>query len=380
MRYVLCIMLLAISVEQGVCAAPRVPSNPQEVLEVLPEKVFVTAPTNTAAPDLAKRLTQAENLLQHSQQTGDPRYLGYAEAQLKPWLSKSDIPDDVLVMRARLRQFNHQFSSALIDLAQVLQHQPKHAEALLLQASIYQVRADYSHARSACQRLRSLSTLMLALVCEAQVDGLNGHSDKAFATMNRLAPLANSMEAGQQAWFYLARGDLAVRHGQLADAERYYRRLDTNSPAALAALSDVLLQQKRYGEVQQLLTNYQQHDGLLLRLALAEQGLKTAQATVLTETLKDRFAALRLRADNSHLREEAIFTFYLQHDASKALMLARANWQQQREPQDSEVYWHIAQATQSSSDINVLQAWLKQTHLEDIYMPSTNRVASGAAL
>ena len=33
MRYVLCIMLLAMSIEQGVFAAPRVPSNPQQDIQ-----------------------------------------------------------------------------------------------------------------------------------------------------------------------------------------------------------------------------------------------------------------------------------------------------------------------------------------------------------
>jgi len=370
-------MLLAMSIEQGVFAAPRVPSNPQEVLERLPEKVFVPAVINAQKPDLTEALTQAHTLLAHSQQTGDPRYLGYAEAQLKPWLKQATIPDDVLLMRARLRQFNHQFANALIDIAQVLQHQASHPEALLLQASIYQVRGDYPQARSACQRLRSLSTLMLALVCEAQVDGLNGQSDKAIVTMTQLLPSVKNLDAEQQAWFYLALGDLALRRGQLADAERYYRRLDMNNPAALSSLSDVLLLQKRYVEVQKLLANYQQHDALLLRLAIAEKALKTSKAQALEQTLQQRFAALRLRGDNTHLREEALFAFYVQDNVSKALTSARANWQQQREPQDAEIYGLTAQKTQSTADINLLKTWLKQTGLQDVYLSPLNRVAAG---
>jgi Tfp pilus assembly protein PilF len=280
-------------------------------------------------------------------------------------------------MRARLRQFNHQFASALIDIAQVLQHQANHPEALLLQASIYQVRGDYSQARSACQRLRSLSTLMLALACEAQVDGLNGQSDKALKTMSLLLPSVKNLDAGQQTWFYLALGDLAVRRGQLADAEQYYRRLDMSSPAALSSLSDVMLLQKRYAEVQKLLANYQQHDALLLRLAIAEKALKTSKAQALEQILQQRFAALRLRGDNSHLREEALFAFYVQDNASNALTLARANWQQQREPQDAEIYWLVAQKTQSTADINLLKKWLKHTSLQDVYLSPLNRVAAG---
>jgi len=219
---------------------------------------------------------------------------------------------------------------------------------------------------------------MLAFVCEAQVDGLNGQSDKAIATMKTLSSSINSLDAGQQAWFYLAWGDLALRRGQIADAEKYYRRLDMSSPAALSSLSDVLLLQKRYAEVQKLLVNSQQHDGLLLRLAIAEKALKTPQAQALAQTLHQRFSALRLRGENSHLREEALFSFYVQEDASKALVLARANWQQQREPQDAEIYGLVAQKTQSTADINILKTWLKQTGLQDVNLAPLNRVAAGA--
>jgi hypothetical protein len=185
------------------------------------------------------------------------------------------------------------------------------------------------------------------------------------------------LEAGQQEWFYLALGDLAVRRGQLADAEQYYRRLDMSSPAALSSLSDVMLLQKRYAEVQKLLANYQQHDALLLRLAIAEKALKTSKAQALEQILQQRFAALRLRGDHSHLREEALFAFYVQDNVSKALTLARANWQQQREPQDAEIYGLTAQKTQSTADINLLKTWLKQTGLQDVYLSPLNRVAAG---
>jgi tetratricopeptide (TPR) repeat protein len=364
MRYVLGIMLMVLGLEQGALAAPRVPASPQEVVAILPERPFAAAVPG-AALSLSDSLQQAEQLLALAHQSGDPRYLGYAEAQLSHWLTQPAVPDEALLMRARIRQFNHQFGAAMIDLAQVLQHQPGHPEALLLQSSIYLVRADYALARQSCQRLRNFSTLSLALICEAQVDAVNGHGPQAETTMTRLLPLVASLEPGQQSWFYLALGDLYVRQNKLAQAENYYRRLDTNSPAALTALADVLLQQKRYPEVRKLLLNSQQHDGLLLRLALAEQAMNTAQAKVLTQTLAQRFAALRLRGDNSHLREEAMFSFYLQHDAAKALRLASANWQQQREPQDAEIYWQVARASGSASDLAILQQWLKQSGLQD---------------
>ena len=91
-----------------------------------------------------------------------------------------------------------------------------------------------------------------------------------------------------------------------------------------------------------------------------------------------RFAALRMRGDNSHLREEAMFSFYLQQDNARALLLARANWQQQREPQDAEIYWQIAVASQSAADLAVLQKWLTGTGLQDRLLQAATRLAYGA--
>ena len=86
------------------------------------------------------------------------------------------------------------------------------------------------------------------------------------------------------------------------------------------------------------------------------------------ETLRQRFSALRLRGDHSHLREEAMFNFYLLNNSAQALVLARANWQQQREPQDAQIYWLSAQATQSAQDITLIRQWRQQTGLEDVQL------------
>ena len=362
MRYVLCIIVLAMSWVQGAYAAPRVPTHLQEVIAVLPPKI--TTPVVAQNLSLEQSLLQIQALLLQAEKTGDPRYLGYAEAQLQPLTNKAAVDDEVLLLRAKIYQFNHRFAQAQIDIAQVLQHQPTHPQALLLQASIYQVRAEFDLARQSCQRLRSFSTLSLALICEAQVDSLNGKAAQSMQTMHTLLASVNRLEPSQQTWFYLGLGDVAMRQGEFKQAETYYRRLDNNQPVVLAALADVLLAQKRYTEVSQYLRNYQQHDALLLRFAIAQQALNLP-VNDLINTLNARFAALRLRGDNSHLREQAMFSLQLLHEPQQALLLARDNWQQQREPQDAQIYWSSAQATQAKSDLKIIKTWLQKTQLQD---------------
>lgn len=363
MRYVLCIIVLAMSCVQGAYAAPRVPTHLQEVIAVLPPKMTTSLVAQNLT--LEQRLLQVQDLLAQAEKTGDPRYLGYAEAILQPLTNKAVIDDEVLLLRAKIYQFNHRFAQAQIDIAQVLQHQPTHPQALLLQASIYQVKAEFALARQSCQRLRTLNTLSLAVICEAQVDALNGKAAQSLQTMHALLASVNNLEPSQQTWFYLGLGDVFMRQGNFKQAESYYRRLDITQPVALAALSDALLAQKRYTEVSQYLQNYQQHDALLLRFALAQQALKLPVKDLIN-TLNTRFSALRLRGDNSHLREQAIFTLQLLHQPQQALLLARDNWQQQHEPQDAHIYWSSAQATQAKSDLKILKTWLQQTQLQDV--------------
>lgn len=363
MRYVLCIIVLAMSCVQGAYAAPRVPTHLQEVVAVLPPKI--TTPVVAQNLSLEQSLLQIQALLLQAETTGDPRYLGYAQAQLQPLTHKAVIDDEVLLLRAKINQFNHHFAQAQIDIVQVLQRQPTHPQALLLQAAIYQVKAEFALARQSCQRLRTLSTLSLAVICEAQVNALNGKAAQSVQTMHTLLASVNSLEPSQQTWFYLGLGDIAMRQGNFKQAESYYRRLDMNQPVALAALADVLLAQKRYTEVSQYLRGYQQHDGLLLRFAIAQQALNLP-VDALIRTLNARFNALSLRGDNSHLREKAIFTLRLLHQPQQALVLAQQNWQQQREPQDASIYWDSAQATQAKNDLKILKKWLQQTQLQDV--------------
>jgi len=63
---------------------------------------------NPRKRDTAVRLAERYFALATSE--GDPRYVGYAQAALKPWWDLPAPPLDVLVMRAILKQYSHDFS------------------------------------------------------------------------------------------------------------------------------------------------------------------------------------------------------------------------------------------------------------------------------
>src|SRR5205809_658208 len=122
----------------GVCAAPYVPKDDTTVLERLPvrpgdpvarelRQLRAELTANPRKRETAVRLAERYFALATSE--GDPRYVGYAQAALKPWWDLPAPPLDVLVMRAILKQYSHDFSGAMRDLDTATLEDPKNARA-----------------------------------------------------------------------------------------------------------------------------------------------------------------------------------------------------------------------------------------------------------
>src|SRR5215469_8049023 len=143
-------------------AAPFVPQSDGQVLERLPfapsdpvlRRLRALNGQLTRAPnDLSLAVVVAQGYSELGRVTGDPRYAGYAQAALAPWWSLERATQEVLVLRAALRQRMHQFDLALADLATVLNINPRNVEARLMLATVNQVRGAYDEAREECRAL-----------------------------------------------------------------------------------------------------------------------------------------------------------------------------------------------------------------------------------
>ena len=145
------LFLLAAAIVPATCA-PFVPESEGQVLEHLPFAANDPAMRELSAlrnrlknePDnlpLAVRL--AQGYLELGRVTGDPRYAGYAQAALVPWWDLKQPPDEILVLRAVLRQRTHQFDAALTDLAEVLNSNPRNTQARLTRAGFAPLTAPW---------------------------------------------------------------------------------------------------------------------------------------------------------------------------------------------------------------------------------------------
>ncbi|MDD5272915.1 MAG: hypothetical protein PHU14_09375, partial [Methylovulum sp.] len=133
----------------------------------------------------------------------------------------------------------------------------------------------------------------------------------------------------------------------------------------LSAYSECLLDRHRPEQVVALVKDDTRPDGLLLRLALAEQALGLDVLPQHIDELQRRMEAYRLRGENIHQREEARFALHLAKQPDKALRLALLNWQVQREPWDARLVLEAALAAGNPAAAQPVVAWLRQAKLAD---------------
>lgn len=358
-------------------AKPYVPESDLVVLERLPEKgdpalaqlkrmraALMTNPRDldTAVPVVRRALEAARTL-------GDPRFLGQAQAALAPWWSGDDVPPTALLLRATLKQSQHDFDGSLADLDRLLTAQPAMAQARLTRATVLGVRGRYADALHDCEQLNGRVAPIVVIGCGATPASLSGNAAMAYET------LVQALAYGQgnpdvREWALTLAAEIAARRGDYGAAERHFKgalALDPRDPYLKGVYAEFLIDRDRPHDVLPLLHDDIRNDTLLLRLTQAEQRVPEARASFAAhrEDLAARFDAARRRGDSLHRREEAQFRLAIEHDARGALKLARDNWAVQREPADLRILIEAARATGDQDALTIASDWVAATHLED---------------
>lgn len=355
-------------------AAPYTPKADQEVVERLPTKrgdhvaeelralrkaVAANPHDARAAANLARRYFEL------SLAQGDPRYVGYAEAALRPW--PDDAPAEVLFLRGLVKQYRHDFPGALRDLEQALRVDPEHIGARSWRAAIFMVGADYAAAREECRALVSLASELISTACRAGVDGATGKARAAYTELSTVLAARPDAPRELRLWALTRLAELAWRLDEAAAAERHFRAalaLEVNDNYLLAAYADFLLEQRRPKEASALLKNWAHSDTLLLRLALAAQAQGLPETQKHIQALGERFGASALRGERLHLGEEARYLLELKGDAQAALSAALDNWKTQRAPRDAAVLMEAALAARNPKAAAPALRWLDESGFE----------------
>ncbi len=372
----LCALALA-SLALTAYAAPHEPEDDSVVLEHLPVR-----PSDPVARELkqlraelaanprrrATAVRLAERYFALANAEGDPRYVGYAQAALKPWWDLPAPPLDALVTRAMLKQYSHDFSGAMQDLTLATREDPENARAWSWRAAIDMVQARYDAARKDCLALKEIESDLYALGCMAYLDGTTGKAAAAYRTLSEALAHEPDMSPELKVWVLTRLAEMSLRMGNAKQAEEHFHQayiVPINDQFLLAAYADFLLDQGRADEVVPLLIDWVRSDILLLRLALAEKARKAPKAAEHIEALKSRFDAAALRGDKLHQQEEARFNLYLLGNRERALSLAQENWQLQREPRDARILLEAALAMKDPAAAQGALAWLESSRHED---------------
>jgi tetratricopeptide (TPR) repeat protein len=379
-RPILIIMTAALLMAEANTAtsAPYVPADDTQVLERLPtasnqnlrELSRLNAELGRNPTDLALAIRVATQDLEAARAESDPRYNGYAEAALRPWLTQPNPPNSVVLLRATLSQAIHDFDSALKDLNQVISAEPRNFQARLVRAIVLQVRGEYPEAIKGCLSLALLSDNLVTTTCAASVNGLRGQAKASRAALQSALENTRPGDESPQVrlWALTVLAEIDARIGDNAAAEQHFRQalaLGLRDGYLLGAYADFLLDMGRPQEVLTLLKDELRIDPLLLRFALAEKMTGASAVSSHIADLDERFKMSRLRGDVSHRREEARFALHLSNRASDALQLAEANWTVQREPWDTRLLLETALAAGVPAAARPVLDWLAASQLED---------------
>lgn len=348
----------------GVRAEPIVPASDAEVIEILP----VVSGSRAEARRLRKQLMQqpkdpalalavAKRYLDQAHELGDPRFAGMAMSAIEGWTDEATMPDGILLMRANLQQYLHEFDASARSLQRLLARpsaQPR-PQGWLTLATVRRVQGRYADSDAACRQVDLAGAALHAQACIAENAALRGDVDGARATFKQLLATP-ALAAATQAWLTTSLAELEQRSGRASAADGAFRsalKLDADAYATLA-YADFLIEQKRPGEALALLKNQARSDAVVLRLAIAGTQAKAASAAADVTEMRERITLANQRPDAKvfHGREQAMFALFVEGRPDQALELARGNVAQQREPLDLLV---LAQAARASGQAAALQ-------------------------
>ncbi len=356
----------------GAASDAYIPKTDEEVLETLPrtllanrtefEKLRERQRNNPENSDLAVKL--ANQYVQLGNAEGDPRYYGYARAALGPWWNTEEIEPEALALRAKLKEKDHRYDEAATDLKLLLEQEPRDAQAWINLANIYRVQGKYAQATEVGRKLDEFAGPIPTMLCNAPIMALTGQAEQAFAQLKELMPLAQEQFPSTESWILTMQAEIAVALGRDTEAEEVFLsglEADPTNLYLLRSYADFLLDRGRESEVLDRLAEHQSDNGILLRLAIAARRLgNEPEASQWQRQLQTRFDEIRLRGSEPHGRFESRFALEVLDDPQRALELAQANWEKQKEIRDTRIFLEAAIAAEDPQAAQPVLEFLKK--------------------
>lgn len=385
----LCLGLVLLSLSGAglapACATPIRPQSDAEVIETLPLQSAPRQQARRLRQALAQRpqdatlaLQAAQTYLDQAHQLGDARFAGLALGVLSAWDTSSPrveahaaraVPTEVLVSKATVLQYLHDFHGARALLTRALKQTPLHPQAWITLATVHRVQGRYAESDQACAQVTASGEALYGEACLAENQSLRGQQGPARLRFKRLlaSPAAQGPAGkGVRQWLWTSLAELEERAGQTPAAEAAWRLALAEGAHAYVrmAWADFLLRQQRPREVLALLAEgaavpaEAEPDASLLRLTVAATQTGDPRAAAWQTEQARRFAASATRPETArtHAREQALFALLVAKQPEHALRLAQDNLRQQREPLDLLI---LADAARAQPDARARHAALQ---------------------
>lgn len=338
--------------------AAVVPSDAGAVIERLPRGYARLMPSATTPAPIA----QVAALLATAAQTGDARLATRADALLSRIPLRDQNPD-VLRARAFSAQHRHDFVGAVKLLDTLIAREPRDSAARLSRAQINLVRGQLDLARADCAVLALGIDAGNGMLCVAMLALRNGQYPTAAATLDRWLQTNTSQQSRRHA--LLMRAEVAARAGD-RDADAWFRRALAPAPddvRTLAAYARYLRAAGRDREVETLLADAPDHDGLHLQRTLAAYRIDPTKAAALVAAQARRYAMAHAVGSTPEMRDEADFLLSVRDDPAAALTLAQRNFRTQRDYEDVDILRRSAVAAHRQDALQLLQDWARSQQL-----------------
>jgi hypothetical protein len=369
-KFLLTVLIAAASATAAM-AEPIRPADDALVLLATTSGAPVVKPQNKDAA-----IAFARDAIARGRSAGDPRLYGEAEAALQPWWLEPEPADDILILRATIRQASHDFGTALADLDRLIARKPADMQAHLSRAFIHMVQGNHAAARDDCVSIADPRARLVRAICEARIAALTGPAAKAATDLEAMLR-QSQVNPALQDFAIAVLAEITAAAGDETKAATLLQSLiagGNTDVATLSALADLLLRQNKLKETLALLEGKGESDALLLRRVIAARQLNDTRLAKWQAILDDRFAAAAASNNRVHLREEARYRLEVLGDAQTALALSLENWTTQKEPADMELVLASALAAMKPETAGPVIDFITSSEISDArLMPALAR-------
>jgi tetratricopeptide (TPR) repeat protein len=377
---------LAMSVGEAGAAERFRPVAPEYVVLRVPARatndpIAILERRHSQQPEDQRVVAELAGLyVQRARTQREARFFGRAEVLLQPWVVRADASAATLRVQADILQNRHDFAGALKLLDVAIERDSRDVGARLMRASVYLVEGRAMEARRDCAVVLAAGESAAGTACLAQVLGDTGKLAQAESLLKDLQSRGDDLSADMRGWVAWLQADFADRRGDARRSEMFLREALQATPfneGVRSALADVLIARGALREAVAVVDVPAPSLGLLARRARAQKALGESSLEVTREQISDLLNLASRRGERPHLREEALIAMEVDGDLERALSLAKANFEVQRETLDARLLTRAARARGDREGLDIVARWMRDTGFEDAELGGLRTCAQG---